>query len=133
MKYIQTIKRLYYKNEAVGSYSFCSIVETISDDEIIKITWDNLYEIPMFMSGYCGYRETKRGKKITLDYSSPFFYTTIKEWKQKDTNLELVISHRELKPSIQELLNFHDGEKAAKYLMENFGLEKTFFQKTIDK
>lgn len=132
MKYIQTIKRLYYKNKVVGSYSFCSIVETISDDEIIKITWDNLHEIPMFTHNYGGYRETKRGKIITLE-TFIFFYTTIKEWKQKDTNLELVVSHRELKPSIQELLNFHDGEKAAKYLRENFELDKTFFQKTIDK
>lgn len=128
MKYICTTKSLYYKNKFVGQYIFCCIVEDMPDDEIIEITWDNLHKIPMFLSGYCGYRETKHGKKVILDFGSLFFHTTIKEWKQKYTNLKLVTSHKELMPSIQELLNFHDGKKAAKYLIENFGLQENFLK-----
>lgn len=120
MKYIQTTKSLYYKNNLVGSYTSYHIAEAMFNNSEIKITWNNLDCIPIFITGYGGYAQTKRGKKIFLDFSSVFRSTVIKEWRQKDTNLKLVVTNKELKPSLKDLLDYPDGEKAALYLKEIF-------------
>lgn len=42
---------------------------------------------------------------------------SMKQWKE-ELNIEIKTTWTEYKPTINELLNFHDGDKAIQYLVE---------------
>lgn len=44
-------------------------------------------------------------------------FTNIKQWKD-DLDIEIKTTWQEYKPTINELLNFRDGDKAIQYLVE---------------
>lgn len=78
---------------------------------VINITWENVKSIkeeykdifiPLFIS------ETKRG----------IIVNNIKQWKTHSLNLQLIITCRLYTPSIKEVLEYSNGDKAIQYLVE---------------
>lgn len=94
-----------YKNE---------ISETIPDTKSIKADWNNILDVYEKIGLYLPYGlgKTKRGLKF---YYHDYF--SIKQWKE-DLDIEIKTSWIEYKPTINELLNFYDSDKAIQYLVE---------------
>ena len=71
----------------------------------------NIYEKISLYLPY-GLRKTRKGLKF---YYHDYF--SIKQWKE-ELNIEIKTTWIEYKPTINELLNFYDGDKAIQYLVE---------------
>lgn len=98
-----------------------TLSETKPEDKTFKINWDNLDSI----LSECGILlpfntwNFKKGRIIS------FFETNctrkhlrdIKEWKTP-IDFTLKIEYKEYEPSIEEILKYHGGELAIKYLVE---------------
>ena len=90
------------------------ISEIIPDTPSIKADWDNIFNIYEKIGLYLPYglRKTRKGLKF---YYHDYF--SIKQWKE-ELNIEIKTTWIEYKPTINELLNFDDGDKAIQYLVE---------------
>ncbi len=71
----------------------------------------NIYEKIGLYLPY-GLRKTRKGLKF---YYHDYF--SIKQWKE-ELNIEIKTTWIEYKPTINELLNFYDGDKSIQYLVE---------------
>ena len=80
----------------------------------IKADWDNILNIYEKIGLYLPYglRKTRKGLKF---YYHDYF--SIKQWKE-ELNIEIKTTWIEYKPTINELLNFYDGDKSIQYLVE---------------
>ncbi len=90
------------------------ISEIIPDTPSIEADWDNILNIYEKI-GLClpyGLRKTRKGLKFYY-----YDYFSIKQWKE-ELNIEIKTTWTECKPTINELLNFYDGDKAIQYLVE---------------
>ena len=56
-------------------------------------------------------------------------FTNIKQWKD-DLDIEIKTTWREYKPSIKEIMNFRDSDKAIQYLVER-GLNSSSLMKEL--
>lgn len=87
-----------------------------------KLTWKNVTE-KYQKEGPCykfAILNLKKGRKICFlgDFGEKYFHS-IKEWKQKELNIEIEYEYRENKHiSIDDVLKFHNVEKAIRYLNE---------------
>lgn len=89
------------------------ISEIIPDTPSIKADWDNILNIYEKIGLYLyGLRKTRKGLKF---YYHDYF--SIKQWKE-ELNIEIKTTWIEYKPTINELLNFYDGDKSIQYLVE---------------
>jgi len=114
-----------YYNERKVSTKYCG---TLVEDEnnvqnhIEKITWENLNE-KYQKNGNC-YKFTianvKKGRKIYFfDDCYDRCFNTVKEWKEKELNIEIKYEYKENKyVSINDVLKLHNVEKAIRYLNE---------------
>lgn len=122
--------RMYYetfnKGHLVGTHCGKILVDENErpKDEIIDFTWDNLQD---WYSKYgilvsFGLWNSKKGRRISFFTDSLIFVKPwekdIKEWKEKELDLKVHISTEEYTPSIQEVLECYDSEKAIQYLKE---------------
>lgn len=94
-----------YKNE---------ISETIPDTKSIKADWNNILDVYEKIGLYLPYELNKTRRGLKFYYHD---YFSIKQWKE-DLNIEIKTTWIEYKPSINELLNFYDSDKAIQYLVE---------------
>lgn len=94
------------------------ICENHPNTDVIKINWENIEkEIYKFDPWFIfPFGITKRRKGLQLFFWDDMF-TNIKQWKD-DLNIEIKTTWTEYKPTINELLNFYDGDKAIQYLVE---------------
>lgn len=90
------------------------ISEIIPDTPSIKADWDNILNIYEKIGLYLPYglRKTRKGLKF---YYHDYF--SINQWKE-ELNIEIKTTWIEYKPTINELLNFYDGDKSIQYLVE---------------
>ena len=65
-------------------------------------------------------RNFKRGRRISFFHFELRNRKTwdIKEWKENQLDIILNIKYEEYTPSINEVLKWHNGEKAIQYLIE---------------
>lgn len=121
--YEQTIST-YLNNEVVESYNFI-ILEEEPQTEEIKVTWENLEDIVYRFGCWLPFTfwNFRKGKVISffnhlilLHYGRKL--KDIKEWKQKETNIYIKISYTDYTPSLGEVIQYHDGDKAIQYLKE---------------
>ena len=87
-----------------------------TETQHIPITWENLNTIYNEYGLSCAFNiwNCRKGRKI--EFFS--WRSAIKEWKTTDSNLELRISYTPYNASIEEILKYHDGNKAIQYLVE---------------
>lgn len=90
------------------------ISEIIPDTPSIKADWDNILNIYEKIGLYLPYGLRKTRKGLTFYYHD---YFSIKQWKE-ELNIEIKTTWIEYKPTINELLNFYDGDKSIQYLVE---------------
>ena len=89
---------------------------TTTETQHIPITWENLNTIYNEYGLSCAFNiwNCRKGRKI--EFFS--WRSAIKEWKTTNPNLELRISYTPYNASIEEILKYHDGNKAIQYLVE---------------
>lgn len=134
MKYLKATIVFRFQHKVIRSKSYPLICEKIPTEEIAKISYDN---IDSFIKKYglieCPFDsiKTKKGTIIQV-WTGNLLPIKKKSWKDNDTELELLVMYEKINPSLQNILDYPDIQKAIQYLKES-GLEKDFFQKTIDK
>lgn len=111
-------------------------------DRTVKLTWDNLLE--NFAKDGVWYRfgwdKFKKGLAISfysedvsiIEYIKNKNKRGVQQWKNPELNITIEYKYEKVNRSISEVLDYHDSEKALKYLVER-GL--TVIQKcdTIEK
>lgn len=119
---------IHYKTYNNGTYIDTHYAETLAEegslkDETIQINWDNLSEVRRKYSLSLPFTvyNFRRGRLISFFVGNPFKkdFRDIKEWKTK-LNIELKIEYIDISNSmsIEEVLKWHDAEKAIQYLNE---------------
>lgn len=106
-----------YKNE---------ISETIPDTKSIKADWNNILDVYEKIGLYLPYGLSKTRKGLKFYYHD---YFSIKQWKE-DLDIEIKTTWIEYKPTINELLNFYDSDRAIQYLVER-GLNASSLMKEL--
>ena len=99
-----------------------TLVEELNQTtKTIELTWNNLEEKYYKYGIFCNfnYWTFKKGRLISFFNFSFFNKNTwdIKEWKNP-LNITLTIEYHKYNPSIDEVLKWHEQEKAIKYLKE---------------
>lgn len=91
------------------------ICENHPDTDVININWNNVDEICK-LDIWLPFSITKRRKGLKLFFYDDIF-TNVKQWKD-DLDIEIKTTWKEYKPTIKEIMKFHDGDKAIQYLVE---------------
>lgn len=126
LKFYRTYYHTYNKGHLIGSDSGRALVEESEKpkNKIIDFTWNNLQDLYSKYGILTSFSiwNFKKGRIISFFTDSLIFRKPwekdIKEWKEKELDLTLQISVKEYTPSIQEVLEWHDSEKAIQYLKE---------------
>lgn len=126
LKFYRTYFHTYNKGHLIGSHSGRALTEENErpKEEIINFTWENLLSLYSKYGILTSFSlwNMKKGRLISFFTDSLIFVKSwekdIKEWKEKELDLTLQISVEEYTPSIQEVLEWHDGKKAIQYLKE---------------
>lgn len=109
----------YYKGREVG----CSTARALCEESKVKnfrkkVTWENLADIREELD--CSYNFTiwnmKKGRQLSFDNTWP--WQEPKEWKHPDPQVEIECRWVERQVSIQDILDWHDSERAKQYLNE---------------
>lgn len=86
------------------------------------VTWENLTEMYHDYACCCCFNiwNLKRGRVVSFfnDCFGKGYERDVKEWKHKELGIALTCEVHEISPSIQFVLDWHDGEKAIQYLTE---------------
>ena len=110
----------YYKGKEIAHrIAHCLCDESKVDNWRVKVTWDNLTELWERIGGLsCGFTiwNMKRGRQ--LSFSNTWPWQEPKEWKHADPQIEIECYWSERKVSIQDVMEWHDSEKAMQYLKE---------------
>ena len=92
------------------------ICDNHPDTSIININWDNAEEEIQKIGLWLPFGITKRRKGLKLFFWNELF-TNVKQWKE-DLDIEIKTSWKEYKPTIKEIMDFTDSDKAIQYLVE---------------
>ena len=106
----------------------CKICENHPDTDVIHINWDNAEEEIQKLCIWLPFGITKKRKGLKLFFWDDLF-TNVKQWKE-DLNIEIKTTWREYKPTIKEIMNFKDSDKAIQYLVER-GLNTSSLMKEL--
>ena len=122
--------RCYYETVNKGQMMYGDFERVLVDEndkpqnETIQITWDNLKQIHEKFGIYVGFNvwTWKKGRVISF-FNGTFIFPKdyekdLKEWKDKELDLQLKVSFKECEVSILDVLNWYDSEKAIQYLKE---------------
>lgn len=104
------------------------ICENHPNTDVIKINWNNVEQEIYKIGLHLPFGITKRRKGLQLFFWDDLF-TNVKQWKE-ELNIEIKTTWTEYKPTINELLNFRDGDKAIQYLVER-GLNSNSVMKEL--
>lgn len=91
-------------------------------EKTIPITWENLEEVyyNYGLNFPFNYWNFKRGRVISF-FEGAFCDKNrrdIKEWKIPELNMKLIITYEVMPCSLNDIINYWDGEKAIQYLRE---------------
>lgn len=105
---------LYYQSRVARM-----LADKVMENETISVSWENILEVysDYYLAFPFNLYNTKKGMVIHY-YGDGFFGKKVKSWKVADPKLELRIIYNRYTPSIKEVLDWHDGEKASQYLKE---------------
>lgn len=119
---------VHYKTYNNGTYIDTHYAETLKEeseikDDLIFINWDNLSEMYHKYSLALPFNiwNFKKGRRVSFFEGNPFKkdFQDIKEWKTKlDIMVKVEYIDISSSMSIQDVLKWHDVEKAIQYLNE---------------
>lgn len=124
MKYYYCYTTTYHNNTKIGTNISHGMKREIPENQIIDLNWDNVdwYYGTNGLDFKFVLSETKKGKKISFFTNKMLFVNKderdIKEWKNKDLNIRIEKIYKEVEPSIDTILKWHDNASAVEYLNE---------------
>lgn len=96
-------------------YDICT--DTNPETQHILLSWDNINKVEFDIPFVCTeIKKCRKGRK--LSFSMMFDNFEYKEWKREGLDLVYKIEYVEIYKSIKEILNYYDGDKAIRYLIE---------------
>lgn len=107
-----------------GTNYGCEILteEENAKDYSVFATWENITEFYYnhALSSCFQLYNFKRGKYLSFEDFNLFKRQTwdIAQWRHPEMKIELKFHYVEVHPSINEILRYHNGEKAMQYLLE---------------
>lgn len=113
--------RTFINDKSVGSEgSIILCEESEVEERTIDIDWNN---VDVIYSKYgilihFGLYYASKGKVISYQDGEHFLDKKIKEWKTPKLNAQLMIHCRKVNISMRELMNYHDADKAIRYMKE---------------
>lgn len=111
----------YYKGKKVSQTTARALCEESKVNNFRKkVTWENLTDIwEELGSQACGFTiwNMKKGRRLSF-FSDTLPWQEPKEWKHADPQVEIECRWSERPVSIQDILKWHDSEKAIQYLNE---------------
>ena len=111
----------------VGLYAE-KLSESPPETKIITANWDNaeseINKLDIWLP--FGITKTRRGLKL---FFWDDLFTNVKQWRE-DLNVEIKTTWKEYNPTIKEIMNFRDSDKAIQYLVER-GLEMSSLMKNF--
>ena len=116
LKYYKRIIEFYIDDHMVTFYTYYNydIFSQFPESKIIKLNWDNVLDFIKEQNGLpFEIRKTRKGLKLYFCGCPEI----VKQWK-KDLNMAIKITYEEYTPSIKEIINYYDGDKAIQYLVE---------------
>ena len=123
LHYYRVLYTTYNNGVKVGNTSGFTIAdESEVKEETIPITWENLEEVyyDYGLKLPFNYYNSKRGRVISF-FEGAFCDKNrrdIKEWKTPELNMKLIITYEVMPCSLNDIINYWDGEKAIQYLRE---------------
>jgi hypothetical protein len=109
----------YYKGRKVGQCTAYALRdEANANDYRVKITWENLNEVIKDIGFSCRFSVWNKKKGRQISFSNTWPWQEPKEWKHADPQIEIECRWTEREVSIQEVLEWHNSEKALQYLNE---------------
>ena len=123
LHYYRVLYTTYNNGVKVGNTSGFTIAdESEVKEETIPITWENLEEVyyDYGLELPFNYYNSKRGRVISF-FEGAFCDKNrrdIKEWKTPELNMKLIITYEVMPCSLNDIINYWDGEKAIQYLRE---------------
>lgn len=108
----------------IGTHTGKVLLEEKPENEQYKVTWDNLHKVYEKFALVCKFNvwNSKKGRRVSffIDGLIPHKWERdIKEWKNPNLDITLdVVYHVRRDVSISEIINYHDGTKALKYIEE---------------
>lgn len=113
---------IYDKNEKRELCSWERWNDICSDKKLsyesIDLTWDNICEIGICSSLNPEIIKRRKGRIFKCHQSLNYEYFKFKEWKRPELNLEYRTEYIPVIKSIEEILDYADGEMAIQYLVE---------------
>lgn len=91
------------------------LLDSVPQDREYTFTWKNIDDFP-FGEITPIIKNKKRGKILIYDSWDSYF--CIKEWKEPFLHFEYKVSYEQVSVSINEVLDYSDGELALMYLAE---------------
>lgn len=117
MKFYRVCIKIYYNGELIYlNRQGKTLCDNTPVNKIYDIMWDTLDEsMKMAHFGFNCYKK-KKGRIFEI-FSPTGRRYVFKEWKE-ELNLHGVVLYEEYTPSIQKILDWHEGDKAIQYLVE---------------
>ena len=123
MKFYYSYATTYHHGKEIGTIVGKMLTDKEVSTEVYNITWENIETMYQQLGLECKFNvwNFKKGRRVsffTENFIPRKYERDVKEWKEKDLNITVEITYKEWKPSIAEVLKWHDTEKAIIYLNE---------------
>ena len=123
LHYYRVLYTTYNNGVKVGNTSgFVIADENEIKEKTIPITWENLKEVYYNFGLELPFNiwDFKRGRVISFFEGclTDKNRRDIKEWKTPVLNMKLIITYEVMPCSLNDIINYWDGEKAIQYLRE---------------
>lgn len=131
MNYYNICISTYHNNIKIGCrYANC-LTKDYKENYTEELTWNNLhYKYKQNGSLYFfDIWNFKKGRRISF-FDGGKYHKDIKEWKEPKLNITIKWEYRLTVPSIDTILQWHNGEDAIQYLIER-GIN--ILEKTLDR
>lgn len=124
LKFYSVAYKTYHNGTYIDThYGKALREESEVKDDIVLINWDNLSEMYQKLSLSLPFNiwNFKRGRLVSFFVGNPFKkdFRDIKEWKTK-LDIVVKVEYKDISNSvsIEDILKWHDAEKAIQYLNE---------------
>lgn len=118
LKYYRVCFEAFVNGKKYHTYATSSIYEE-SDavDTVFELTWENLEQFyKQFPAILCvNVRKTKKGRIVS---PADTIFLRRKEWKHPSLGITLKMSYYPQPCSINDILEYRDGEQAMRYMKE---------------
>ena len=115
LKFYKSIITTYNNEHFINSRVGTMLTENPPKDEIINVGWNNVEEVykkePGLAFNIWNFKKGRRVSFFTERILPRKNERDVKEWKE-ELNIKITIKHEEYNPPINEVLKWHNSEKA---------------------